>query len=113
MKFIHVLLGGLAMRCLARRAAVACPIRKAAALPLDVMRSVRLVLGKASCHSSAIRSLLRKEDARGSRHRTFSSAFLTECQVSYMFQSVAVVRQLVSEPTIGSLMTAGWGNLKD
>lgn len=64
------------MRCLARRATVACPIRKAAALPLSVMRSVRLVLGKTTCHSSAIHSLLRKEDARGSRHRILSSCFL-------------------------------------
>ena len=53
-KFIHVLPGGLAVHCLARRTAVACPIRKATALPLDVMRSVRLVLGKAACHSSEI-----------------------------------------------------------
>jgi hypothetical protein len=31
-----------------------------------------------------------KEDARGSKHR-HSLFFLAECQLSYMFQSVAVV----------------------
>jgi len=54
------------VHCLANRAEVACPIRKAVALTLGVMRSVRLVLETAICHFSATPSFNKsKEDARG------------------------------------------------
>ena len=58
--------------------------------------------GKATCHTSA--SLLVKaqrgcQGGQGIGH--FLLFFLAKCQLSYMFQSVAVVRWVIQETTIG------------
>jgi hypothetical protein len=77
-KFLHVVLpGGLAVRSLARRAGVACPIRKTTPLLLGVMISGRLVLGKASCHSSATRSVEAQIGCQGIK--TSYPRFLFSC----------------------------------
>jgi hypothetical protein len=67
------------------------------------MRPVCFVARSFQAHSR----FHRKEDARRSTELVIASCGLLECQVAYVFQSVAGIRWFLPGPAIGCLVKAG------